>query len=72
MNTKEKWVYCLHALESIRELSSPVSNAGKVPFPEMAMEERMEFINDLISGTIELLDDVSGSAGTGSPLHPAA
>lgn len=63
MGSQDKWFYCLRALESIRELSD-ASKGDSNPLADLKPEDRLEFINDLVMGTIDLVDyyDVGASA----------
>jgi hypothetical protein len=55
MGRQDKWFYCLRAMESIRELSdAKASNSN--PLAELKPEDRLEYINDLVQGTIDLVD----------------
>ena len=64
----KKWL-CESVIRSIKELSQLVDHSGNDPFPNMPFEQRLEYINDLALGAIDLLDpigptitDVSASA----------
>jgi len=62
MGSQDKWFYCLRAMESIRELSDAKSSNGTNPLAELKPEDRLEFINDLVQGTIDLVDYYDESA----------
>ncbi len=55
MGSQDKWFYCLRAMESIRELSEAGSSDSN-PLVDLKPEDRLEFINDLVQGTIDLVD----------------
>ena len=55
MGSQDKWFYCLRAMESIRELSE-AGNGASNPLTDLKPEDRLEFINDLVMGTIDLVD----------------
>ncbi len=55
MGSQDKWFYCLRAMESIRELSDANGSANN-PLADLKPEDRLEFINDLVLGTIDLVD----------------
>jgi len=62
MGSQDKWFYCLRAMESIRELSDANSSDGTNPLAELKPEDRLEYINDLVQGTIDLVDYYDESA----------
>ena len=55
MGSQDKWFYCLRAMENIRELSD-ASGSDTNPLVDLNPEDRLEFINDLVQGTIDLVD----------------
>ena len=57
LNQDKRWL-CESVIRSIKELSQLVDNTGKDPFPEMPIEQRLEYINDLALGAIDLLDPI--------------
>jgi hypothetical protein len=61
LNQDKRWL-CESVIRSIKELSQLVDNAGKDPFPNMPFEQRLEYINDLALGAIDLLDPVGPTA----------
>ncbi len=56
MTSTDKWFYCVRAMENIRELSSRENIGDADPFAVLNAEDRLEFINDLVNGTIDLID----------------
>tara|TARA_B100000315_G_scaffold260363_1_gene321156 strand:- start:1578 stop:1772 length:195 start_codon:yes stop_codon:yes gene_type:complete len=56
MGRQDKWFYCLRAMESIRELSNANTSDNTNPLSDLKPEDRLEFINDLVQGTIDLVD----------------
>lgn len=56
MTGTDKWFYTVRAMENIRELSSRENIGETDPFAVLNAEDRLEFINDLVSGTIDLID----------------
>ncbi len=56
MGSQDKWFYCLRAMENIRDLSDANTANSANPLAELKPEDRLEFIYDLVQGTIDLVD----------------